>query len=56
MCPEAQTHVVEVSQIFLTSFSKWAPLLLKDGQLLLVGMLSLHGHHLPSCVKKEESF
>lgn len=58
VCPEAQTNVFVVfRELLLASFSKRAPLLiLKDGQLLLVGMLSLYVHHLPRCLKKEESF
>lgn len=58
VCPEARTDMFAVSQdLLLASFSKQAPLLiLKDGQLLLVGTLSLYVHPLPSCLKKEESY
>ena len=40
---EPQTDIFVVSQeLLLASFSKQDPLILKDGQLLLVGMLSLN--------------
>ena len=53
-CLKAQTNVFVVLQELLLAnfFQQDLLLVLKDGQLLLVGMLSLYSHHLPGCLKK----